>query len=1526
MADIDNLQIQISATASEAQRSITLLTGKLKTLKEACDGGCGLQSIVNGLKSIRGGMNALDNNAGEKLKSLAEGLKSLQGASKLSISPDLSDTLSRINSAVAGMSSDIGMKLQGFAGGLTSLSQAGKVSISSTLGKHLMEVAQAGDYFQQHAAGMSAMSSALETLGQVSKVSISSTLGSHLIDLAIGLEEVGRVNTTGLLEVSTALSGLSSLKITATTVKNVKELGAAVETLVGRDFSGLEKLNEQLTQMAQSLPKVAENIPALNTALGQLDRQTEETSESAERAANSYTNLYAAFQLARHAITAATRTIAGWIDKSNSYIENVNLFTASMGEYAKSAQDYAEKVGDLMGIDPGSWMRNQGVFQTLSTGFGVAADRAAIMSKNLTQLGYDLSSFFNIAVEGEGGAMQKLQAGLAGELEPLRRLGFDLSEARLKAVALSLGIDKTYKSMTQAEKAQLRYYAILNQVTVAQGDMARTLNSPANQLRVLKAQVEQAARALGNVFIPLLNAVLPYLIAVAKAVRIVASALAALFGFEMPEVDYSGISTAAAASEDLNDGLGKSAKNAKKLNELLADWDELNIIASENNSNGKGSGAGGSSGFDFDLPEYDFLAGLVESNVNKIMETLKPALDWIQEHIKAVLDLALLVGAAFLAWKIDKTLTGTIGKAIKFVLGLAIAIYAIGHAYEAFMDQWNNGIDMENMASLFKYLGLLAIGLWFMFGKKGLGIGLLVDGIILAINPIKELIETGELTEEAFYQLEVAIGAVGIAFALLTGSWIPLVIAAVVGIALAIWQNWDEIKAWWNNTALPFLEKIWDWINTNIVQPIVSGAIEIYNNVTSWAVATYNSVVKWVTDLYNSVAKWVSDTYNTIATWVINAYNTVVSWVTNIYNDVVTWVKDTYDAVAGWVASAYSTVVTWVQDIYNGVVGWATDLYNSVVTTATNTYNDVVSWVTDLYNSIVSWVITAYNDVSAWFGNIYNSIVGWVVSAYNSVVTWFGNIRDGISGALRGVYTWWNTTAYPWIQRKVEWINTNIVQPVLYFFESLYLGVCKDLENIATWWYETALPWLRNKITWIDSYFVQPIIKFFAGLKQGIVDRIAEIKTWWNNTALPWISAKKKWVEGWIASVVEFFAGLKQGIIDKITEIKSWWTDTAVPWLQGKATWINDNVINPIVGFFAGISQRIQAAVVSVKIWWFGKVIPWFTQKVTWIDENVIQPVVGFFKSIPEEIKNAINGIGDWWSGTVLPWMTSKLSWIKSTIKRMIGWFQSIPTKIKDAIAKVGTWWNETVMPWITEKVELINTNLIQPITGFAQSIHDAFSTWLGKVREEGLFTTLIADVKSAFEGLATWFDKNVTSKINGVFIDMVNGIIDAINWIIEKLNSFNFTIGPWNLWDAKTIHIGWPINQDIGIPAFGIPQVTLGISGIPTLARLAKPEEFAEGGFPETGQMFFAREEGAPELVGSIGGRTAVANNDQIEAGIAEGVREANSEQNDLLQIANQYLRIIASKSGNNSLRPSVDLARTVKRSEELRLMAEGV
>ena len=695
MADntIERLQVEVQATSTSAKQSLEALKSTMEGLKKACHGGCGLGTVSKELSNVGEAANRINNSSAAKLSSLAGALSKLQGLNKLSLSSTLASRITElglaVNSLGAGLGGQTESKLQGLATALSSLTGVRDLKISPTIARQVSEIGIAADSLSSGTATkLNALGVGLMGLSGVQGLKIPNNLAGQLMDIAIAVESMGSVNFGTLTNLGTALGGLNGLKIPASINNQLTKLAQTAENIKNTDFSGFNRLSAslspligQLNTMNGTLPNVAQNINTVSQASRNL-------AQSNTAAGTSTLNLYAGLMMAVRSVQRIGTAIAGFINRANNYIEDVNLFTASLGQYADQAGEYAQRVAEVMGIDPGAWMRNQGVFMTLATGFGVASDRAYIMSKNLTQLGYDLSSFFNIAVQGEGGAMQKLQAGLSGELEPLRRLGFDLSEARLKAEALSLGIDKVFNSMTQAEKAQLRYQAIMTQVTAAQGDMARTLETPANQLRILKAQVEQAARAFGNVFIPVLNAVLPYAIAVANALRQIAVALAALFGFKMPEIDYSGIGAAAGAASDLGSAVGGAGKAAKKTEKefkgLLADWDELNIIQHENEDNDSGSGGGGGGGggagdWAWDLPEYDFLGGLVKTKVDEILARWKPVIDWIKDNLNSLILLAEGVGAAILEWSLArrfipsiKNANGLIETLFKGVAALAI--------------------------------------------------------------------------------------------------------------------------------------------------------------------------------------------------------------------------------------------------------------------------------------------------------------------------------------------------------------------------------------------------------------------------------------------------------------------------------------------------------------------------------------------------------------------------------------------------------------------------------------------------------------------------------------------------------------------------------------------------------------------------------------------------------------------------------------------------------------------------------------
>ena len=544
----------------------------------------GLQNLINTLNRLK----TATNGGATGLSKTAQGIRELSNSLKGLNSGDASQKITRLTNA------------------LTALSQVGNVKISSSIANQL-----------------TAINTALTGLKW--------TDGDKLTSLANGLRplsELGKANMT-------------------TFINQLSKLPKVIEDLEAAD---IDKFTQQMTALAAAMKpfademqKVSNGFSAFPSKIQKLITSTEKYNASARKATTTtgkFTNGLKALNVAAVAITFRKigHFIAQAVTESNKYQEDLNLFTVALGQYAAEAQNYAEKVSDVMGIDPAQWLRNQGVFNTLLTGFGDTAERAQLMSQNLTQLGYDISSFFNISIED---AMQKLQSGISGELEPLRRLGYDLSQARLEQTALNLGIKESVANMTQAEKAELRYYAIMTQVTTAQGDMARTLEAPANQLRILQAQLTQAARAIGNIFIPALNAILPYAIAVVQVIREIANALANLAGFKLTDVDYSGVNSAAVGAGSLADNLDDAAGAAKKLKQYTAGFDELNVFA-PNTGSGSGAGAGGAGGFDFDLPTYDFLGDAVQTRIGEIKKMIE---DTLAEITTIVSGFMLAVGA-----------------------------------------------------------------------------------------------------------------------------------------------------------------------------------------------------------------------------------------------------------------------------------------------------------------------------------------------------------------------------------------------------------------------------------------------------------------------------------------------------------------------------------------------------------------------------------------------------------------------------------------------------------------------------------------------------------------------------------------------------------------------------------------------------------------------------------------------------------------------------------------------------------------
>lgn len=694
----------------------------------------GLQNLINTLNRLK----TATNGGATGLSKTAQGIRELSNSLKGLNSGDASQKITRLTNA------------------LTALSQVGNVKISSSIANQL-----------------TAINTALAGLKW--------TDGDKLTSLANGLRplsELGKANMT-------------------TFINQLSKLPKVIEDLEAAD---IDKFTQQMTTLAAAMKpfademqKVSNGFSAFPSKIQKLITSTEKYNASARKATSTtgqFTSGLKALNVAAVAITFRKigHFIAQAVTESNKYQEDLNLFTVALGQYAAEAQNYAEKVSDVMGIDPAQWLRNQGVFNTLLTGFGDTAERAQLMSQNLTQLGYDISSFFNISIED---AMQKLQSGISGELEPLRRLGYDLSQARLKQTALNLGIKESVANMTQAEKAELRYYAIMTQVTTAQGDMARTLEAPANQLRILQAQLTQAARAIGNIFIPALNAILPYAIAVVQVIREIADALANLAGFKLTEVDYSGVNSAAVGAGSLADNLDDAAGAAKKLKQYTAGFDELNVFAL-NTGSGSGAGAGGAGGFDFDLPTYDFLGDAVQTRIGEIQKMIE---DTLAEITTIVSGFMLAVGAILVVTGVNIPLG--VGLMAAGAVGLAATV---GLNWTAMSSEL-----ASTLALITGVVGgfLLALGAIMAFSGANLplGIALMALGgaslvsaaVINWHNSDRHLTDALTTLTGVLAGASLAVGAMLAFTGVATGLGIALMAVGAVTLVSAAALNWNSI-------------------------------------------------------------------------------------------------------------------------------------------------------------------------------------------------------------------------------------------------------------------------------------------------------------------------------------------------------------------------------------------------------------------------------------------------------------------------------------------------------------------------------------------------------------------------------------------------------------------------------------------------------------------------------------------------------------------------------------------------------------
>ena len=850
-------------------------------------------------------------------------------------------------------------------------------------------------------AGLTTLRSTLSALSSFSGVKTNvGTVANQIskLNAAVSALKVDNGKISELVSTLNSLGQVQKAEGLNSVVRALKQLPEITKSLSSSELRkfGLQMqlVAKYVAPLATEMEKVSKGFSALPIRIQKIIQSNAGLAASNKRAAGSFTDLAAKAASYLYILRRVVFFLADCVTSINEYVENVNLFQVSMGEFYEEAFDYAQLVSDKLGVDPSEWMRTQGVFMSIANGFGIAKDQAYALSEGLTELSYDLSSLYNEDMESSA---LRLQSALAGEIEPIRRLGIAISEASLKEFALEKGITASVESMTEQEKALLRTMKLMEGAANlgAIGDFARTLESPANALRVLNQQITQFKRAIGSVMLPVLIQILPYVQAFVSLLTDAISALATLVGFTMPEWDAndwgSGITTGAT---DATDAIEDATAAAKELKNATIGIDELNILPSSGGGSGAGAGTSGGA---------DWTSGVEIPDIwNKDeLEAMTSKVDELKEKLKPVLETALLIGAAIAGWKIASSL----------VTGLAA------------------------LKTSLETVGSKASGLKFTLGTMSISAGL-----ALAIENVTAVLSGEYSNTSATSILKTALSGVltGLGLVLLGASaWaIPIAVALAFAVTNIV-VNWDEFKTMWS-AELDALKSIftgdirgfWDAINEAFVawmqidgldqklgklilgEDVWNAALEYFQN-DGTVQDVFNYVGEVISEKFSGAADAVKGFFGPVVTWFSGATEEIGGFFSGLWTDI----RGTWSTVAGWFNSniiqpliGFFTQLkdtvsgvfegTWliIQAVWSIVSGWFND---NVITPVREFFSGLCQSIGGFFSDLWAQITAVWAVVSEWFDSyVIQPVVGVFKAAAEKISGFFSAVWDGIKSGV----------------------------------------------------------------------------------------------------------------------------------------------------------------------------------------------------------------------------------------------------------------------------------------------------------------------------------------------------------------------------------------------------------------------------------------------------------------------------------------------------------------------------------------------
>lgn len=675
------------------------------------------------------------------------------------------------------------------------------------------------------------------------------------------------------------------------------------------------------------------------------------------------------------------------VKNAMNMVESENLFNVSMGNMATAARNWSDQLQQSLGLNAYEIRKNIGMFYNMTTSMGLASEKAYDVSKGLTQLSYDMASFYNLPYQE---AFVKLQAGIVGEIEPLRRLGIVVTDNVIKNYAYATGLAKTGTVLTEQQKILARYGVILNSTKTAQGDLARTLSSPANQARMLNTNIQLLSINIGRIFLPIIQAAIPIINNMVSALSTLAAAAAnfmeAFFG-----VDYSvqagGINEAANAQENLANATDKASKAAKK---SVMSFDEVYTIQEDAADAVKPAVTPTpSTPSGDDTVKEGILPGLIKKlDLDPIITSFN--------NLKAAIEPLTKTISSGLKWAWDNVLV-PIGK------------WTISQAIPAFFNLLSGALTALNplltaLQPLFMWLWdnfLLPIATW----TGGIIIDVL-NGLAVSLKSVSDWMTTHQSTVTAMTACLVGFFAVWkgveiMSFIAQSGSIIAAIAKITAATSALIFVKWLEIDTyirgnlmyagdflvamgkgvaaivastakWIANTAAMVAHKV-VLISSSIAQGVMTAAMTLWNIAcgigtvvtTAFGIAMQIllspitliilAVIALIAGIVLLVKNW--DTVKAVAKsvwdWIVKTWGVAAAWFkTNVTDPIGKFFSNGFNTIK----DVFLTVFEFIQRSIKGFVNGWLDLINGFISTAIGAVNSVISTVNSVKFTVPDWI------------------------------------------------------------------------------------------------------------------------------------------------------------------------------------------------------------------------------------------------------------------------------------------------------------------------------------------------------------------------------------------------------------------------------------------------------------------------------------------------------------------------------------------------------------------------------------------